>query len=783
MSLVEFISYLLVPKLKIALGKFHRKNIWVLLILGLSVLTYSCAFFHNFTTYFNVVYLARQHLDIYEEQLQKDQVAQNGAVAVITTHRWLEEEYQARQIFKRRTGLIMPLSSFNKTAALTTHSGNIMHLDSAIILGSKVLADKKETKYVEDALFIVGKSQYYKNDFAGAKRKFNELLFRYPETKYGTEVGMLLARSMMATNQFDTATTAIGSVLKNAEKSGNTKDISEAHKAYSELVLESTPDSLSLAAEQLRLAEQGLGADAASKLSYERGTLYFLDGKWNDAEQAFRATIEKSSDASTQGEALVGLGETLRREKKFDEAKQVFQSVIQKVRYANSHPPAQYENAYTIDLQARNAVGDDLHTAAYKLDYYPSVKSTYNALDTTYRTISQAIMARSRFRQAEIFRGMGEYDSASHIANIILGTKDFSSNEMNDFVNNRIRALARFAEWKLQLLKVDTIERLLNKIRKPETRMLQNINRELRTEAEQKVLGTRWRADQAPNPTPEEEKLIEQNEERLRKEKAASGVGPFSINFSDTAKYIDSVHTVAAHAHFELGRAYENFIEYPSAIIEYQEALGYRFMRPDSSMSSFRAQILYTWVELDHQLGNAEQRDSLIRELTKNYGETIYAQQASKEFAGISGKNSPGEVAYRSAYATLKSSGLENAKNGFLQIVTNHKHEDVAARSLYTIGVAYEDKLRFDSAVVYYRRVMLEYPFSQYAEFLKPKMLYALQDKQAQSKATLIQQQAVTNPNVKVMQDSIRNSSDIQKPTPPNVNIHKPPVQIPPPKK
>ena len=132
----------------------------------------------------------------------------------------------------------------------------------------------------------------------------------------------------------------------------------------------------------------------------------------------------------------------------------------------------------------------------------------------------------------------------------------------------------------------------------------------------------------------------------------------------------------------------------------------------------------------------------------------------------------------------LKSSGLDNAKNALLSIIADHKHEDVAARSLYTLGVAYEDKARFDSAVVFYRRVMLEYPFSKYAEYLKPKMLYALQEKQIMPKATQLQTpQAVTNPNVKVLQDSVKTSTNTQKPVMPNTNIQKPPVQNTPPKK
>jgi TolA-binding protein len=770
-----------VPKLQIASYTPPKKNAFILLVFMCSIIGISCSTYRSFTTYFNVVYLARQHLDLYEDGLQKEQVAQNGAVAVITTHRWLEEEFLARQLYKKRTGVVMPVNSLSKNSSATTNRIiTSVHLDSAIILGSKVLADKNPTKYVEDALFIVGKAQYYKNDFAGAKRKFNELLQRYPDTKYGTEVGMLMARSMMASNSFDTATVALGRVMRNAETSGNAKDISEAHLAYAELIISSMPDSLTLAAKELHLAEAGQSSDAASHLLYQEGTLYFLAGNWQEAEQAFRSTIDKASDASLQGEANVSLGETLRREKKYAEAKETFQNVLKKVRFGNSHPPAQYEYAYTADLEGRDAVSNDLKSIQYKLDHYPVIHPIYLALDTTYRSVSQAIMARSRFRQAEIFRGMGEYDSAAHIANFILGTKDFSTPEMNDYVNDRIRALSRFAEWKMQLQKIDTAEHLLIKLRRTNFKMVDNADREIRTEAEQKVLGSRWTPQKTPVITPEEEKLIVQYTERMRKDRATNSVSVFNINLSDTTKYIDSIHTVAMHAHFELGRAYENFTEYQSAIGEYQQALGIALMRGDTTVNTFRAQIIFTWVELDHQLGDTKQRDSLIGILTKNYGETVYAQQAGKEYAGIADKDSPGEVAYRNAYSTLRSSGIDNAKGAFLAIAAEHKHEDVAARSLYTVGVSYEDKSRYDSAVVYYRRVVTEYPFSRYAEYLKPKTLFAAQQQTPKPKIVPqsndnISKTPGSNSNQKIVPDSLKTKVNIPNQSVPDSTKVKPP--------
>ncbi|MFI5264427.1 MAG: tol-pal system YbgF family protein [Candidatus Kapaibacterium sp.] len=169
--------------------------------------------------------------------------------------------------------------------------------------------------------------------------------------------------------------------------------------------------------------------------------------------------------------------------------------------------------------------------------------------------------------------------------------------------------------------------------------------------------------------------------------------------------------------------------------------------------------------------------------MTRSYGETIYAQQANKEYAGVSDKDSPAQVAFRSAYTTMKSSGLESAKPAFLAIVNDHLHEDVAAKSLYTIGVGYEDMKRFDSAVVYYRRVVKDYPYSQYAEYLKPKMQYALQEKKVTPPTpppVEVPKQVIANPVQNPLQDSVKkNMPNVPKPLPPNPKDQKPPQQTP----
>jgi TolA-binding protein len=537
---------------------------------------------------------------------------------------------------------------------------------------------------------------------------------------------MFLAESQVETGEVDSATGSLEGILKREGNSNKTLR-SEIHKTFADLLVTSSYDNYDHAADELKLAEDGASSDDDAKLEYDRGRLYFVTKKWDAAETAFRNASSLTSDNTFQGEALTALAETLRHKAQYADAKNVFTEVTSKTRYASSQPAAQYEFAYTIDLEARSKAPGNLRSTEFISTYLPPVRAAYFVLDTMYRNISQAVMARSRFRQAELLREIGKYDSAAALANIIIGTKDFSTPEMNNYVNDRMRALTHYAENKTQLVRLDTIENYIRKLRRPGSTMMEAVQKELRQDAIQELLGPKWNPSETYTFTPEEEKKIEEITARLKKQKASSGISVFSLNLNDTARYIDSIYTADARAHFELGRAYEQLDEPDNALIEYRRAMFHRYTYTDTASSQLRAQILFTWVQLDNELKRTDERDSLIGLLIKNFGDTKFAMAAALEYTGSKDKNSPGEVAFRSASTQAKSS-FESAKPALLEIVTKYPHEDVAPRALYTIGVYYEDMIRNDSALFYYYRLSKDYPFSRYTDFLKPRITYALQE-------------------------------------------------------
>ncbi len=690
----------------------------MMLLLGAS----GCMWWHNFSTYFNTVYLANQHIEAYEaEQRAIVPANPNGAIAV-QHHRWLDEEYfiRERQLQEGDATPITP--SFSESLGATREIHNV-HLDSAIILGSKILADKKGTKYLEDALFIVGKAEFYKNDFTDAERKFLELLSRYPNTKYGADVQIFLARSMLLNHDLDTAAMTLVHGLKMAQEAGDKTTISNVHRALAELIYARTPDSLSGIAGELRQAEAGLSGEELARLAYEEGAIDYLNGDWPRAERAFHITSDNANDDWLSGESRVAHALALRENGDLDAARAELAEVVGRIKYSSSQPAARFELAYTDELIARKAVDNNLRSTEFRDRFHPALQAEYYSLDTMYRNSSALIISRAKFREAEMYREMGLYDSAASTAAGLVVTKDFSSMAMNEYVSGIASSLASFARWHKELDRLDSLTAALKRPSTPGRAAQVHGETEdaaIHLQAMREALGTRWNP---ARPIP----LSKQDSNEIRLiESRLKAKAPREIVIKDTALFLDSLYGVMADAHFELGRAYETFGEIPQARAEYRDAMavGTSSAMPaimDTAKIALRAQTLYAWLELEHQEKNQPVFDSLLHQLLTQYGQTIYAGEARILFQAMM-KNSPGELAYSQAYQTLEGQGLDAAKPALLHIAITFPQEDVAPRSLYAIGERYEEAKRYDSALVYYKRVLTEYPYSPYALALRPRL-------------------------------------------------------------
>ena len=118
------------------------KKIRFSFFLLLMVVVTGCSVWDSFTTYFNLYYNTTESFEKAEEQIYTQQ----------------------RSLFS--------------TKPLTIPGAANTELEKVIEKCSKILQFHSETGYVEDALLMLGKSFYYKNNYQKAQRKFEELIAR-----------------------------------------------------------------------------------------------------------------------------------------------------------------------------------------------------------------------------------------------------------------------------------------------------------------------------------------------------------------------------------------------------------------------------------------------------------------------------------------------------------------------------------------------------------------------------------------------------------------------------
>jgi TolA-binding protein/predicted negative regulator of RcsB-dependent stress response len=142
----------------------------------------------SFSTYFNKFYTANED---YKEALN---------------------EYKASTIasFNRR------LDSLNIITPV--QQSTIEKFNKVIERCSKVIQYNKNTKYVDDAVLLIGLSYFYSNDFIQAERKFHEFLSKLTKSDLADEALLYLGITKLRLRRYADAETILKSLLQTTKK-------------------------------------------------------------------------------------------------------------------------------------------------------------------------------------------------------------------------------------------------------------------------------------------------------------------------------------------------------------------------------------------------------------------------------------------------------------------------------------------------------------------------------------------------------------------------------------
>ncbi|MCX6834758.1 MAG: tetratricopeptide repeat protein [candidate division Zixibacteria bacterium] len=138
----------------------------------------------------------------------------------------------------------------------------------AIEKALKVVENHPNSKYYDDAIYVLGVSYYYTQQYGKAERRFRELLANYPGSSFAKDANLYLAKAKLALGELDDAMVIFGQVL-----------------------------------------ESDLSREFKSEAAMELGTYYTDEKEYADARRYFMAVRDSLGDKITALEAQTYLAD------------------------------------------------------------------------------------------------------------------------------------------------------------------------------------------------------------------------------------------------------------------------------------------------------------------------------------------------------------------------------------------------------------------------------------------------------------------------------------------
>ncbi len=172
---------------------------------------------------------------------------------------------------------------------------------------SKVISEHPTSSYVDDALFIIGKSFYYLGDYPKAERKFRELLASFPKSEYADESRFFLAKTRFRMENY---VLAMEVFKEYADRVKNNPYRAEAILLAGETAL--MQNDSAIAVEQFQKYVKAYKENPeAQGVQFKIGQIQFERQHYGEAVTSFAAAEALARDDSTRFRARYERGRSL----------------------------------------------------------------------------------------------------------------------------------------------------------------------------------------------------------------------------------------------------------------------------------------------------------------------------------------------------------------------------------------------------------------------------------------------------------------------------------------
>jgi len=380
--------------------------------------------------YYNTFFNAKKKFNEAEDVQFKNQQAQGNVGGINPPRGGLPGGGTGgRPAGNRQSGGIRGSSS----QSLVTPQVKLLYED-AIKKASKVLKFHPESKYVDDALWLIGKSYFNMGDYILADRKFQELVINHPKSKYADDSYYYSGLCQIELGNEELANKAFARVESNFEKSEYIDDIYFARGN-----MDKNGGDYTAAIDQFNLyIEKFPKGDSAARAVYYVGQCEDQLGQYYDAYRTFSRVEKYHPDKELYFDATLAAAVAVLKTDSLNVGMKILNDLVNNERYFSHSSLIRLEIAdgYYRQGEIEKAIEEYTNVTVQSPRTEESAEAYYR-LGLIYQDkLFDIVMAKEAFSKAQ---------------------NESASSEYKNLALNKSAQIAKLESYQIQLQKADSL--------------------------------------------------------------------------------------------------------------------------------------------------------------------------------------------------------------------------------------------------------------------------------------------------------------------------------------
>ncbi len=201
-------------------------------------------------------------------------------------------------------------------------------LDSILIKGSKIIAYKSKSQYVQGAIWLMSKAFFYQEDWLNSQIKCSELIDKYPDGEFSPDAHLLYAKNLLVQRKFEAGELLLSRTLDIAWFKQRWDILSEALRIKAELALYQDDFEKALRPYKQAIAQSD-DPQLKARWQLDMAALLFRISKFEMAQREFRKVHSYSPDYVQRFEAYLYEASSLARMNKYVEADGILKALYE----------------------------------------------------------------------------------------------------------------------------------------------------------------------------------------------------------------------------------------------------------------------------------------------------------------------------------------------------------------------------------------------------------------------------------------------------------------------